>query len=356
MKTLPARSRASLALALAGLLSLAVLFPAAAGAQPFGQFLLLSGPTVGYLEVPHSAALNPTAAITLEGWVRVTDPGGCSTIIGKGFTTAWWVGICGTTLRSYLRGTGSLKDGGFLSPGEWHHFAVVFDGAHRFHYLDGELAASFAETAPLTTNSSPVQIGSDVNYPNHTPNGTIDELRLWNVARTQDQIRAGMRGLSSIPAGLVALWPLNSNPNDIVGGHNGTPHGAVSYGFPGTGPSCAGAASSTALCLQNRFLISAKFRTGAPGTAEGTAQVVPVANPGSGLFWFFSADNWEVMVKAINGCGLNSRYWIFSAATTNVFYRMEVFDYHTGAQRIYFNYPGPPAPAVTDTDAMAVCP
>ena len=84
--------------------------------------------------------------------------------------------------------------------------------------------------------------------------------------------------------------------------------------------------------------------------------MVPVANPGSGLFWFFAADNWEVMVKALNGCGLNSRYWIFSAATTNVFYRMEVFDYHTGPQRIYFNYSGPPAPAVTDINAFATCP
>ena len=51
------------------------------------------------------------------------------------------------------------------------------------------------------------------------------------------------------------------------------------------------------------------------------------------------------MVKALNGCGLNNRYWIFSAATTNVFYRMTVYDYHTGTQKIYFNYPGPPAPA-----------
>jgi len=119
-------------------------------------------------------------------------------------------------------------------------------------------------------------------------------------------------------------------------------------------PNCGGS-TTTALCLQNRFSITARFRTGAPGTAEGTAQVA-VGNSGSGLFWFFSSDNWEVLVKAINACGFNNRYWVFSAATTNVFYRLEVLDVKAGVAKVYFNYPGPPAPAVTDTDAFATCP
>ena len=81
-----------------------------------------------------------------------------------------------------------------------------------------------------------------------------------------------------------------------------------------------------------------------------------VASSNSGIFWFFSSDNWEVMVKVLNACGLNNRYWVFSAATTNEFYRMEVFDVRAGVNKIYFNYPGPPAPAVTDVDAFATCP
>ena len=47
---------------------------------------------------------------------------------------------------------------------------------------------------------------------------------------------------------------------------------------------------------------------------------------------------------------------MFSAATTNVFYRMEVFNQEYGVNKVYFNYPGPPAPAVTDTGAFATCP
>jgi hypothetical protein len=231
---------------------------------------------------------------------------------------------------------------------------VVYDGAQRRHYINGELVQTHNETGTLPASTADLQIGSDPNYP-HTPTGTIDEVRLWNVARTQTQLRAGMSNLTPPATGLVALWPLNNNANDPVGGHNGTLHGAASFAFNGTGPSCAPAASSTALCLLGRFLVKAKYRVGPQSSAEGTANVA-VSNSGSGLFWFFGSDNWEVLVKAINGCPVNTNYWIFSAATTNVFYRLEVYDYHSGNQRIYFNYPGPPAPAVTDASAFATCP
>jgi hypothetical protein len=326
-----------------------------AGAQPFGQFLLVHGPLSGYVEVPSSPDLNPASAITIEAWVNLTDPGGCSSIVGKNWMQSWWVGICGTTLRSYLKGSSSQVNGGVINAGEWNHIAVTYDGVRRLHYVNGELVKTANEAGPLPASDSVLRIGSDFNY-TRTPLGTIDEVRIWNVARTQAQIRAGMSGLSGPQPGLVALWPLNSNANDPVGGHNGTKVGAADWAFNGTGPTCAPAASSTALCLLDRFLVTAKYRVGPQSTAEGTAHVVPVTNPGSGLFWFFGPDNWEVMVKAINGCGLTSAYWIFSAATTNVFYRLEVFDYHSGNQRIYFNYPGPPAPAVTDAYAFATCP
>jgi hypothetical protein len=358
MSVLPACRRPLLSLRLLGLAALIAALPGAARAQPFGQFLLLTGPTLGYVDVPSSADLNPASAITIEAWVNLTDAnsGFCSSIIGKNWTQSWWVGICGTTLRSYLKGgSSSLVDGGVINPGEWNHIAVVYDGVQRRHYINGELVKFHNETGPLPASASNLQIGSDAAY-THTPTGTIDEVRLWSVARTQAQLRAGMSDLVPPATGLVALWPLNNNANDPVGGHNGTLHGGAAFAFNGTGPSCAPAASSTALCLLGRFLVKAKYRTGPQNTAEGTAQVVPVSNPGSGLFWFFGPDNWEVMVKAINGCGLTTTYWIFSAATTNVYYRLEVYDYHSGNQRIYFNYQGPPAPAVTDVSAFATCP
>jgi hypothetical protein len=337
----------------------------AAEAQPFGAWISFAGnPTHGFVRVPHNAALNPTGAFTLEAWVAISNNAAgedCRSIAGKNFRQAWWLGQCNVggqpTLRSYLKGSGSLRQGGIIPRGVWTHVAVTFDGVTRRHYINGELAAQFPETGPLTTSASEMRIGSDVEW-QFTPAGSIDEVRLWSVARTLGQIRANLNEAITLDQpGLVAVWALDGNANDIIGPRDGSVQGAgVGFlTFPvvfDCGPNTA-----TTLCLQDRFIISAFWRTNpTPGTpTDGQAQVA-VANQGSGIFWFFAAENWEVMVKAINGCGLNNRFWIFSAATTNVFYRLEVNDARAGAQKIYFNYPGPPAPAVTDTSAFATCP
>lgn len=330
----------------------AVGLPSAASAQPFGAYMVLSGPTDGYALIPSTAALNPASEITIEGWVNVTDPGGCSDIIGKNYQQAWWVGICGTTLRSYLKGTASLKDSGTLPAGQWTHFAVVYDGVTRKHYINGELIHTFADTGSLPATGDDLRIGSDIKYPHHSPHGTLNELRLWNVARTQEQIRATINvPLTTGLPGLVAVW--HDGQHDSIGGHNGSLVGSVVFLTLPAALNC-GTSTSTALCLNTRFSVTVTDRTGGPGSPESQAHVVG-SNTTSGVFWFFSADNWELMVKSINGCGLNNRYWLFSAATTNVFYRMQVVDVH-GVSKIYFNYPGPPAPAVTDTNAFATCP
>ncbi|HET9212923.1 MAG TPA: LamG domain-containing protein [Thermoanaerobaculia bacterium] len=358
----PGRSLHVLLLAMA----LTALAAPAAQAQPFGAWVTFTGqPTLGYINIPASTALNPTGAFTIEAWVAVsnsTTGEDCRSIAGKNYTKAWWIGQCTVggqpTLRSYLKGGGSAKNGGIIPRGVWTHVAVTFDGSMRRHYINGELAASFAETGPLTTSpGDPMQIGSDIQWM-HTPTGAIDEVRVWNVARSISQIRSNLNVRITAPqAGLVGVWALDGSPGDIVGGHGGAVMGSGVgfFTFP-VALSC-GSSTVNALCLNTRFSITAKWRTNpTPGTpTDGDAHVV-VAGPNSGIFWFFSSDNWEVMVKSLNACGLNNRYWVFSAATTNVFYRMEVFDIRAGVNKIYFNYPGPPAPAVTDVDAFATCP
>jgi hypothetical protein len=349
------------ALLLVGIL--AVLAAPAAQAQPFGAWAHFSGPTHGYIEILNSAALNPTGAFTVEAWVSISNATvgeDCRSIAGKNYTQAWWIGQCNVggqpTLRSYLGGHGG-KNGGIIPRGVWTHVAVTYDGAARRHYINGELAATFAEVGALGTSGSAMRIGSDVSW-QFSPTGSIDEVRVWNVARSISQLRANINvRIAGAQAGLVGLWRLDGSATDSVGGHGGAVGGSGVgfFTFPVT-ISC-GSSTTAAACLNDRFAITTKWRTNAtPGTpTDGDGHVI-VASANSGIFWFFSSDNWEVMVKALNACSLNSRYWIFSAATTNVFYRMEVLDVRAGVQKIYFNYPGPPAPAVTDVDAFATCP
>lgn len=349
------------------LLSLCVVagLPGVAGAQPFTAWAhFTGGPTHGYIQVPHSAALNPTGAFTFEAWVSISNSAAsedCRSIAGKNYLQAYWFGQCTVggqpTLRSYLKGGSSAKNGGIIPRNVWTHIAIVFNGTQRIHYINGEVAAVFAESGPLTTSTDPFRIGSDVSW-QQTPAGNIDEVRLWNVARTTAQIRSTINVRVNTPQpGLVAVWTLDANTIDVIGGRNGAVGGSGvgALTFPVT--SSCGLTTATTLCLQNRFAVRAFWRTSPAGNPpDGQAQVIPVANFGSGIFSFFGTDNWEILVKTLNGCGLNNRFWVFSAATTNLFYRMEVLDVREGEQKIYFNYPGPPAPAVTDTNAFATCP
>jgi Concanavalin A-like lectin/glucanases superfamily len=343
--------------------ALPILGASAATAQPFGAWTIFSGDgttdsTNGYLGIPDSPALNPASAITVEAWVNLQTPfpaQPCRSLVGKNYHTAYWLGVCGSTLRFYARGNGSFKDAGTVPTSQWTHVAVTSDGVTQNHYVNGELVGSFAAGGAPTASTDQLRIGSDVSWV-YSPNGDMTEVRLWNVARTTQQIRDTINvALTSPQPGLVAVWSM-AGPNDSLGGHNGTFTGTHAALDEPAEISC-GSSGPHSLCLDDHFFVTVSWRIGGPGsTNTGLGTTVACSNPGSGIFWFFDASNWELMVKVIDGCGLDHRFWVFSAATTNVFYRLEVTDVRAGTTKVYFNYPGPPAPAVTDTSAFATCP
>jgi hypothetical protein len=362
------RSKQARAATLFALL-VSILPAAAALAQPFDGYLTSSPGfpgTHGFVQIPHSPALNPTGEITFEAWIFLPTEGNfgdCRSIAGKAWQQAWWVGVCtnvdGWILRSYVRGTSSLFDAGRVRTGLWHHIAVTDNGVTRRHYVDGELRGNKASFGPLGTSTEPMRIWSDAQY-FYTPRGSIDEVRLWNIERNETQIRANLnvRIITAQPS-LIGVWPLNGNGNDVIGPHDGVVMGTgVGFLISAVKANC-GDSTATTLCLAERFEATARYRTGPPGFDDFAAKTVPCDFAGcsnSGLFWFFQDLNWEIMLKALDACGLNNRWWLFSAATTNVHYRLQVTDVTKGETKIYFNYPGPPAPAVTDTSAFATCP
>ena len=112
---------------------------------------------------------------------------------------------------------------------------------------------------------------------------------------------------------------------------------------------------SEALCLgDSRFEISVAWEDFDGDTGQG--QVVDFGTDDSGLFYFFGADNWEMLVKVIDGCESNGRYWVFAGATTNVAYTLKVVDTETGEMKTWTNPLGTSADAITDTSAFATCP
>ena len=104
---------------------------------------------------------------------------------------------------------------------------------------------------------------------------------------------------------------------------------------------------------QGRFTVSATWRT--PQGQSGAGQFVPVTD-NSGYFWFFDPGNVETVVKVLDGCGLNSRFWVFAAGLTNVQVDLVVTDTRTGAQVAYHNALGQSFLPIQDTSAFATCP
>jgi hypothetical protein len=107
------------------------------------------------------------------------------------------------------------------------------------------------------------------------------------------------------------------------------------------------------LCLRDRrFTVDVTWEAAG---ASGRGQLAANATADSGLFWFFDAANWELLVKVLDGCSVNDRFWVFAAATTDVAYVLTVTDTRTGQSKRYENPTGTTARAIADTDALAVC-
>ncbi len=118
-------------------------------------------------------------------------------------------------------------------------------------------------------------------------------------------------------------------------------------------PACG--SDTSRLCLgAGRFQLSVTYRDFSGST--GSARVVSVGSADSGLFYFFDAANWEMLVKVLDGCGVNGHHWVLAAATTDVEYTLRVVDTATGEEKSYFNPLGRAAPAIADTSAFSSCP
>ncbi|HVS64937.1 MAG TPA: hypothetical protein VMT85_15700 [Thermoanaerobaculia bacterium] len=111
---------------------------------------------------------------------------------------------------------------------------------------------------------------------------------------------------------------------------------------------------STTLCLnQDRFRVTLSWRD-AQGN-QGAGQAVELT-PDTGYFWIFDAANVEVVVKLLNACGFNDRYWAFIAGLTDVEIDLIVEDTQESVVRMYESPLGAAFDPVTDTSAFDTCP
>ena len=111
---------------------------------------------------------------------------------------------------------------------------------------------------------------------------------------------------------------------------------------------------ATNLCLSNsRFRVDVTWKT--PDGRTGAGQAVALT-PDTGYFWFFAASNVEMVIKVLNACTLNQRFWVYAGGLTNVQVTVTVTDTMTGTMKTYTNPQGTAFRPVQDTSAFATCP
>ncbi len=101
-------------------------------------------------------------------------------------------------------------------------------------------------------------------------------------------------------------------------------------------------------CLQDgRFSVAAFYTDPDEGRRNARIKDALIGDEAS-LFWFFEFDNPELLVKVLNGCGVNGKYWVFGSAATDLKYSVEVLDLATGQRATYSRDAG--NPLIRDTD------
>ncbi len=200
-------------------------------------------------------------SFTIECWVKLTQPGTSNRLLvgnygGPGHQEAffglWAEG--NNTVSFMLRSPNSARtktavriDG--VLDGTWHHLAGVRDtqeGKVKL-YLDGNLAAS-VDSDP---GDNRYQSMGDLRYQGALTIGTsygrytqghIDDVRVWSVARSEQEIQQNMDQKLSPQPGLVGYWPFDegsgTTAEDASGNENpGTLTGGVTWDadIPGAG-------------------------------------------------------------------------------------------------------------------------
>ncbi len=183
----------------------------------------------------------PTSAITLECWVKVHTYDIWHSMVAfiqdnGSFERGWdletrdnnkfafTIKTLGSSSLTYMETTSQFEEE------VWYHVAGTYDGNTMKIYVNGVLEREdgISQSGDIDYVDSWLNVGmyrDDNEFFNL--DGTIDEVRIWDYARTEDEIRMDMcQKLEGTETGLYAYWRFDRisgeevrdyGPNDLTG-------------------------------------------------------------------------------------------------------------------------------------------
>ncbi len=217
----------------------------------------------------HGIPIGPDDSFTIEAWmVRYAEAelGGMSPAVAKmsrpGWRHApgpgeWLLGLRRDGVPVFdLNAANSYLDAypWNIPAGLWVHLAAVYDASipEARLYVNGVFMAKSPQLnafgqpwkeliRPQGSNNSPVTIGF---CPGSYLDGSVDEVRIWTVARTPSQIAGNMNGqLAVTEPGLIAYWRMDDGTGNVATDSSG--HGRVANLLGDTAWELSGAQLST---------------------------------------------------------------------------------------------------------------
>ena len=189
-----------------------------------------------YLSAADASVFDLTNNLTIEAWVKFESTTGQQAIVGKydggGDGKSYYLYYNGSTDELIFTGretetTYGCSDLTTLvswnpSSGTWYHVAVTKNGTAVKFYVDGSQQGSdkTCTTQNIKNGDADLQIGA-VDGANLLFDGLIDEVRLWNIARSQTEISDDrLRELNGNEDSLVGYWKLNNSFTDYTANGN----------------------------------------------------------------------------------------------------------------------------------------
>ncbi len=103
--------------------------------------------------------------------------------------------------------------------GTWNHVAGVYDGTFQKIYLNGNLITktdSFSTNVGVTPTEN-LYIGSTPSFATRVIGAGLAEVRVWNIARTDSEIKEfATKRISGSETGLVGYWPIDEGEGQII--------------------------------------------------------------------------------------------------------------------------------------------
>lgn len=155
--------------------------------------------TDDFLNVAYAPTLSGNNTLTLEAWVSAQNFIANRTIFSKDLSVAdreynFYINPLGQlvfVLQTSM-GTDSVMALVQMQTSTMYHVAAVYDGAEMLLYLNGKQVGSKAFTGSIIGRVSPLVIGRYAASASQFFLGQMDELRIWNTARTAHEIRSNM--------------------------------------------------------------------------------------------------------------------------------------------------------------------